>query len=109
METDARFSIPEIRTDGGAASNAFLMQFQADITGRPVVCPQVLETTARGAAFLAGLAVDYWHHTDDLETLWAAATTFEPTMSSEKRTCLIDGWQRALAHCRHQISEPLAG
>ena len=74
MEADAGAPLTELRADGGAAANDFLMQFQADILGKPVVRPAYIETTALGAAFLAGLATDIWKSTDELESFWQVST-----------------------------------
>jgi len=96
MERDAALQLSEVRSDGGAARNDFLMQFQADILGVPVVRPRVTETTALGAAYLAGLAVGYWSSTDEIARLWQSERRFEPTMSDAQRNELIHGWGRAL-------------
>ncbi len=100
MEADAGSELTELRADGGAAANDFLMQFQADILGKPVVRPDNLETTALGAAFLAGLAVGVWSGTDELERFWKADRVFEPTMPSERREELIAGWKKAVERAR---------
>ncbi len=100
MERDSGEPLAELRVDGGAAANDFLMQFQADILGKPVVRPANLETTALGAAFLAGLATGVWQDTDELEAFWQADRTFEPKMSADQRETLMAGWQRAVARAR---------
>ena len=97
MEADSGDHMTELRADGGAAANDFLMQFQADILGKPVVRPASVETTALGAAFLAGLAVDYWDGTDELETFWKVDRRFEPAMSEARREELFAGWKKAVA------------
>ncbi|MDD5712133.1 MAG: glycerol kinase GlpK [Smithellaceae bacterium] len=100
MEADSGISIREIRVDGGATANATLMQFQADILGVPVVLPRITETTALGAAYLAGLAVGYWK---DVEALCCQANSFrryEPQMTKEKVESLTRGWQRALERAK---------
>ncbi len=100
MERDSGESLAELRVDGGAAANDFLMQFQADLLGTPVVRPANLETTALGAAFLAGLATGVWQGTDELEAFWKADRTFEPAMSSERREELLSGWSAAIRRAR---------
>jgi glycerol kinase len=96
MRDDASLELSELRVDGGAVSNNFLMQFQADILGIPVVRPQNTETTAAGAAYLAGLAVDYWSSVEELSQMWARDKVFEPRMIQEERERLISGWRRAV-------------
>ncbi|WP_128226494.1 glycerol kinase GlpK [Halobacteriaceae archaeon SHR40] len=96
MEEDTDIALAEIRVDGGAAHNDFLMGFQADISGTPVVRPEVLETTSLGASYLAGLAVDYWEDQDEIEALWQSDEVFEPDMPDEKRTALHAGWKKAV-------------
>ena len=85
-----------MRVDGGAVRNDFLMQFQADILGKGVIRPAVLETTALGAAYLAGLAVDYWRSLDEIERLWRAERIFKPHMPPETRERLYRGWRAAV-------------
>ncbi len=85
-----------LRVDGGAARNDGLLQFQADLLGIPVERPVVTETTAAGAAFLAGLATGMWAGTDEIEATWALARRFEPTMDRATRDGLIGGWRRAV-------------
>ena len=80
MQRDAHRPLTELRVDGGAARNDLLMQFQADVMGVPVVRPEVTETTALGAAYLAGLATGVWSATDELAQLWRAERRFEPLM-----------------------------
>jgi len=96
MEQDAGHALRELRVDGGAANNDLLLQFQADILGVPVVRPRVTETTALGAAWLAGLAVGFWHDEAELSALWQAERRFAPDMSADQRGSLIAGWQRAV-------------
>ena len=96
MEKDAGRRLSEVRVDGGAARNDLLMQFQADLLGVPVVRPQVTETTALGAAYLAGLAVGYWQDEAELAALWRAERRFEPAMSGDRRAALFANWQRAV-------------
>ncbi len=97
MEADSGQPLAELRADGGAAANDFLMQFQADILGRPVVRPANLETTAAGAAFLAGLATGVWSGTDQIETFWKVDRRFEPQMDADRREELYTGWRKAIA------------
>jgi glycerol kinase len=99
-------ALAELRADGGAAANDFLMQFQADILGLPVVRPANIETTALGAAFLAGLATQVWSSADELETLWAAERRFEPAMEASRREELFNGWKHAVAAATIVASQP---
>jgi glycerol kinase len=96
MEADSGISIKELRVDGGATVNNQLMQFQSDILNCKVVRPTVTETTALGAAYLAGLAVSYWKNIDEIQQQWQIDKTFEPDMKKDKRNSLIKGWQRAV-------------
>lgn len=100
MEEDTGVSIPELRVDGGATANNFLMQFQADLLGRPVVRAAVAETTALGAAFLAGLATGVWKGYDDIKKRLRAAERFEPTMGNDQREALYADWRRAVERSR---------
>ncbi len=96
MERDAGVSVPELRADGGATANGFLMQFQADVLGRPVVRAAVAETTALGAAFLAGLATGVWSGRGDLLGRIRAGDRFEPDMDPGERERLFARWKRAV-------------
>ena len=96
MNRDSGIEITELRVDGGAAANNVLMQFQADILGIPVVRPNLLETTAAGAAFLAGLGVGFWQDPDELESSWRRERLFEPKMGEDRRDELYEGWQKAV-------------
>jgi glycerol kinase len=96
MEADAGIGLTELRVDGGATQNNLLMQFQADVLGVRVVRPKVFETTALGAAYLAGLAVGYWKDADEIAAQWQIDRAFEPLMSREQAAELKDGWNRAL-------------
>ena len=100
MKQDAGLDIPELRVDGGASANDLLMQFQADILGVPTVRPEVTETTALGAAYLAGLATGVWKSTRDIEKNWAIDRTFEPAMSSDKVAHQRERWREALSRAR---------
>ncbi|MGL6173495.1 MAG: glycerol kinase GlpK [Cellulosilyticaceae bacterium] len=95
MEKDAKLSLGELKVDGGASNNDFLMQFQADILGTKVLRPDCIESTARGAAYLAGLAVEFWKNKNDL-LLNATANVFEATMEDGDRVRLYEGWQKAI-------------
>lgn len=96
MEVDSGIPVSDLKVDGGACSNDFLMQFQADILGADVVRPRCIETTALGAAYLAGLAVGFWTSLDDVRGNWAVDKTFVPSMADEKRKELTDGWHKAV-------------
>ncbi|MCA1857068.1 glycerol kinase GlpK [Massilia oculi] len=100
MQKDAACAVTEIRADGGAARNDLLMQFQADLLGVPVLRPRVLETTALGAAYLAGLAVGYWDSREDIARQWQVERRFEPAMGEQERTERMARWGRAVAHAR---------
>ena len=100
MEKDARITLSELRVDGGATANNLLMQFQADILGVPVVRPKVLETTALGAGYLAGLAVGYWKDATDVATNWRVDRVFEPAMPPGRAAELRAGWDRAVARVK---------
>ncbi|RUT79193.1 glycerol kinase GlpK [Ancylomarina longa] len=105
MEADAGIKINELRVDGGAVINNLLMQFQSDVLGVSVIRPKTLETTALGAAYLAGLAVGYWESTDDIQGQWAIDQKFEPSMSPEKSQTLIKGWNKALGRSMNWDTE----
>lgn len=96
MEADAGIPIKELRVDGGATVNDMLMQFQSDILDVAVVRPKIIETTALGAAYLAGLAVGYWTSVEDIQGYWTADHRYEPAMKEEKRIKLVKGWRRAV-------------
>ena len=100
MQADAGERILELRVDGGAAANNFLMQFQADILGCPIVRPADIETTALGAAYLAGLATGFWKSVAEVESFWRAERRFEPAMDAATRDRLFSGWKDAVARCR---------
>jgi glycerol kinase len=96
MQQDAGSPIEELRVDGGAAANDLLMQFQADIMQVPVVRPKVIETTALGAAFLAGLAVGYWSDVAEIQKVWQTDKVFKPSMSADEVTTRRARWTEAL-------------
>jgi glycerol kinase len=100
MEKDSGRKLSTIKADGGASANSFLMQFQADITDRNVVLPEVTETTALGAAYLAGLAAGYWSGLDDVKRNWRQRREFRPAMDQGTRDRLVSGWDRAVASAR---------
>lgn len=101
MRADTAIAIPQLRVDGGAAMNTYLMQFQADILQIPIERAANLETTALGAAFLAGLAIGYWQDTEELKGLFTAGQRFEPLMHAKEAEELYQGWQRAVAATRY--------
>ncbi len=96
MERDSGIRIGELKVDGGACANNFLMQFQSDLTGCDVYRPRCIETTALGAAYLAGLAVGYWDSLEDVKNNWAIDQVFTSKMEEERRIKLLDGWHRAV-------------
>ncbi len=96
MERDSGIHLRSLKVDGGASANDFLMQFQADIVNTPVHRPQCIETTALGAAYLAGLAVGYWKDREEIRDNWQIGKVFQPAMAPEKRGELIKGWKRAV-------------
>jgi glycerol kinase len=96
MTADSGVDVTTLRVDGGAVVNNLLMQFQADILGVPVQRPKVAETTALGAAYLAGLAVGFWSDASEVSEQWAVDRTFEPQMSADQREALYAGWKRAV-------------
>ena len=100
MEKDAGLTLKELRVDGGATANELLMQFQADLLGVPVVKPEVSETTALGAAYLAGLAVGTWKSAEDIRANWRVARRFEPAMSRDRATHLHAGWEKAVSRAK---------
>jgi len=100
MEKDAGIALQELRVDGGATANNLLMQFQADLLGVPVVRPKVLETTALGAAYLAGLATGFWSGTDDILANRQIDRVFEPAMSRERAAELTAGWHKAVSRSK---------
>ncbi|HRN57656.1 MAG TPA: FGGY-family carbohydrate kinase, partial [Agriterribacter sp.] len=96
MEADSGIAIKELRVDGGATANNLLMQFQSDILDTKVIRPRIIETTALGAAYLAGLAVGYWKDMEEIQKQWQVDRTFEPAMKEEERNRLSKEWQRAV-------------
>jgi glycerol kinase len=100
MEADCGFSLSELRVDGGASRNDLMMKFQADMLGVPVVRPKVTETTALGAAYLAGLAVGFYPDRDTIAKQWSVDEHFEPSMETAKRDKLLHDWHRALERAK---------
>jgi glycerol kinase len=96
MEGDSGIKLKTLRVDGGAVKNNFLMEFQSDILDVPVERPVVNETTALGAAYLAGLAVGFWESQEEIAKQWAVERTILPKMSDENRNKLYDGWKKAV-------------
>ena len=96
MSRDAGIPLKELKVDGGASRNNLLMQFQADILGTKVIRPQIVETTAMGAAYLAGLAVGYWSSIDEIRKQWQIDRVFEPAMEEEKVSAAKAGWEDAV-------------
>lgn len=100
MVSDSGIELKELRVDGGASVNTLLMQFQADILDVPVVRPTITETTALGAAYLAGLAVGFWDNVEEIAQQWSIDETFEPAMPAEKVTQLYNGWHKAVERAK---------
>jgi len=100
MEADSGVKLSQLRVDGGAVANNLLMQFQSDILGIPVVRPKNAETTAMGAAYLAGLATGFYKSTDEISTQWAIDRTFEPKMGADQRNKLRSDWNKAVLRAK---------
>jgi glycerol kinase len=100
MRKDSGIDLNELRVDGGAARNDLLMQFQADLLGVAVVRPRVTETTALGAAYLAGIATGFWSGAEEVRANWKAERTFEPAMKQDIREARMHRWQQAIEHAR---------
>lgn len=98
MEKDSGIKIPSLRVDGGASANNFLMQTQSDIMDKPVCRPKYVETTAMGAAYLAGLATGYWKDREEVKKNWAVDQIFEPSIETEERQKKIKGWNKAVKY-----------
>jgi len=105
MEKDSGIRLKELRVDGGAAANSFLMQFQADILGVPVVIQETTETTALGAAYLAGLAVGFWKDTQQVARNFKVRKKFTPRMPFKQRESLYRKWKRAVERARRWEEE----
>ena len=100
MEADTGLPLSALKADGGASRDRFLMQFQADIIDREVRRPAIRETTALGAAYLAGLATGVWSGVDEIKRLWMCDNTFQPAMAGDERERLLAGWHRAVGRSR---------
>ena len=98
MEADSRIRLAALKVDGGASANNFLMQTQADFIGAPVERPRCVETTAMGAAYLAGLAVGYWKSREEVLSNWAIDRTFEPSITEDERRQKTEGWEKAVRY-----------
>ena len=98
MEADSGIRLAGLKVDGGASANNFLMQYQADVIGQQVLRPQCIETTAMGAAYLAGLAVGFWKDTDEIRQNWKTDRVFEPQMDSDERVRRLAGWEKAVRY-----------
>ena len=96
MKEDSGIAVNELRVDGGASANNLLAQFQADILGVPVIRPKIVETTALGAAYLAGLASGFWKNRAEVQQAWQAERTFEPQMSADEVAHRRSRWAKAL-------------
>lgn len=96
MRKDSKLSLTSLKVDGGASANNFLMQFQSDIIGIPVIRPSYIETTALGASYLAGLAVGFWESREEINSLWHRDRLFEPAMEEKKKNALLEGWHDAV-------------
>ena len=96
MQADSGIEMSAMKVDGGASANDLLMQFQADLIDAPVHRPVCVETTAMGAAYLAGLAVGYWKSKEEVIKNWQIDRVFKPEMSEEKRLAVLAGWQKAV-------------
>lgn len=96
MEADAKIRVRELRVDGGAAINELLMKFQADVLQTNILRPKITETTAMGAAFLAGLAVGFWESEKEIQSLWAIDKKYKPNVDWAERDTKIKAWQRAV-------------
>ena len=105
MQEEAGLTLPHLKVDGGASANAMLLQFQADQLGVPVRRPVVAETTALGAAYLAGLAVGFWDGLDDVRRNWALDREFSPRMGADERARGYSGWRRAVERSRAWATE----
>ena len=105
MEADSGISIAALKVDGGASANNFLMQIQSDISQAPVHRPQCVETTAMGAAYLAGLATGYWENKEDVKQNWAIDRIFHPQIEAEKRQKMLKGWKKAVRYAHGWAKE----
>ena len=99
MEADSGIALQQLKVDGGAAANSYLVQTQADLSNAPVLRPRCVETTAMGAAYLAGLSVGYWKNTEEIRCNWAVDRKFEPSICEDERVRRLKGWKKAVACC----------
>lgn len=104
MKADSRISISELRVDGGACVNNLLMQIQADLLQVPVLRPRIVETTALGAAYLAGLSAGVWNSADDIESIWQLDCRFEPQISPNQSVKLLSRWQEAVLRSKSWVA-----
>jgi glycerol kinase len=109
LQADAGIRLTELRVDGGATRNDLLMQFQADLLGVPILRPRVAETTALGAAYLAGLGVGFWKNADDIAGQWRAERVFEPRMERSQADALLADWRRAVTRAKDWARPQQAG
>ena len=100
MEKDLGYRLSELKVDGGASSNKFIMQFQADIIGSSIRRPVIRETTALGAAYLAGITTGFWRSREEVRSKWQCDMTFSPQMEEGRRGELIAGWHKAVGRSR---------
>ena len=98
MKADSGIELSSLKVDGGASANNLLMQMQADISGAPVNRPVCVETTAMGAAYLAGLSVGYWKSTDDIRKNWSVDRTFDPEITQNERDYKVRMWKKAVSY-----------
>ena len=103
MKKDSGLPLSTLRVDGGASRNNMLMQCQANVLGVPVERPMITETTALGAAYLAGLAVGFWDSEEEVSNLWKLDRRFEPAMDEERRAELLHNWHRAVGRAANWI------
>jgi len=103
MESDAKTKLKELRVDGGASANNLLMQFQSDLLNTKVIRPSNTETTALGAAYLAGLAVNLWKSKSEIARQWKADKHFKPRMKPSTRKSLVCGWEKALKQATQDL------
>ena len=96
MQEESGLTLSSLKVDGGASANSFLMQFQADLSNLLIQRPQCIETTALGAAYLAGLASSFWKDLGEIQSNWTCERTFSPSISQERRQELLKGWKRAV-------------
>jgi glycerol kinase len=104
MSSDSRLRIKEIRLDGGASANDFLAQFHADMLNVRLSRPRYVQTTALGAAYLAGLAIGYWKDRAEIASLWQADRYFVPAIDPGKRSSLYQGWRRAVKRSKRWLT-----